>query len=378
MGLSKIAVAWRVYAIPAGVFQSLMIGGGYGTGREIVEYFSRFGVAGGLLGFAIVGLGFALLLVVSFEFARQFRAYDYRLFFRELLGRGWPFFEIVYLTMFTLVLAVIAAAAGTVVQEDLHLPSSVGVGALLLLVTLFAYYGRTWVTRILAYKALLLSLVLVWYFLEVASHSSNRLASELSRLEIQPGWQLAAARYLLYSTVTIPTMLFATRAIETRRQAILSGILCAAFGVIPGVLLHVSFAAGYPEILTRPIPLYWMITALNVPVLTAAYLVVLLGSLFDVGLGFIQSVNERVESWSLERRNQTLSRATRAGIASLAMLISGALSLVGIVKLISQGYGTIAFGFLILFVIPLMTVGLYRLAYRSSHRTLFTRDGGPS
>lgn len=42
--------AWRAYLVPAGVFQSLMIGGGYGTGREVVEYFSRFGFLGGLLG----------------------------------------------------------------------------------------------------------------------------------------------------------------------------------------------------------------------------------------------------------------------------------------------------------------------------------------
>lgn len=37
----------RVYVIPGAVYQSLMVGGGYGTGREIVEYFTRFGLFGG-------------------------------------------------------------------------------------------------------------------------------------------------------------------------------------------------------------------------------------------------------------------------------------------------------------------------------------------
>ena len=42
----------RVYVVPGAVFQSVMVGGGYGTGREIVEYFTTFGSLGGLLGIA--------------------------------------------------------------------------------------------------------------------------------------------------------------------------------------------------------------------------------------------------------------------------------------------------------------------------------------
>ena len=52
--MSSLGAIWRTYVLPAAVFQSLMIGGGYGTGREIVEYFSRFGLLGGLLGLLVV------------------------------------------------------------------------------------------------------------------------------------------------------------------------------------------------------------------------------------------------------------------------------------------------------------------------------------
>ncbi|MEX0742436.1 MAG: M56 family metallopeptidase, partial [Phycisphaeraceae bacterium] len=48
----------RVYLIPGAIFQSVLVGGGYGTGREIVEFFTRFGALGGLLVLAplVVGL----------------------------------------------------------------------------------------------------------------------------------------------------------------------------------------------------------------------------------------------------------------------------------------------------------------------------------
>src|SRR5437588_317113 len=112
--------AWRVYATPAAVFQSLMVGGGYGTGREIVEYFSRFGVVGGYLGLALAATCFAVLLSISYEFARTFRAYDYASFSRKLLGRYWIGFEVIYLIMFALVLAVVASASASLAKQYLH------------------------------------------------------------------------------------------------------------------------------------------------------------------------------------------------------------------------------------------------------------------
>src|SRR5688500_5203476 len=115
--MSGFARIWRVYVIPAAVFQSVMIGGGYGTGREIVEFFTRFGVFGGLCGLTLTAVCFAALLGVSYECARRMQAYDYRRFFRELLGRGWVAFELLYLAMFALVLAVVTAAAGQLFKE---------------------------------------------------------------------------------------------------------------------------------------------------------------------------------------------------------------------------------------------------------------------
>jgi uncharacterized membrane protein YkvI len=360
---------WRVYAVPAGVFQSLMIGGGYGTGREIVEYFSRFGFVGGLLGLTLVAGCFAVLLAISYEFARCYRAYDYRRFIREILGHGWIAFEVVYLAMLALVLAVTAAASGRLVEDYLHLPAAVGVAALLLLVILFAFYGREWVTRVLAYKALFLCLVFVVYFLIVVFRTRERIAGQFSNHEIITGWVLAATRYFLYASVVVPTMLFATTAIETRQQAVTSGITSALMGVIPAALLHISFGAGYPEVLTRSIPLFWMVTGLKVPALTVAYLIVLFGSLFDVGIGFVQSVNERVDGWSMERRGRRIRPRTRASVALLCLLVSGGLSSIGIVRLIAVGYGTMAYGFLLLFVGPLFTVGIYRLVTTPYART---------
>jgi len=149
--------------------------------------------------------------------------------------------------------------------------------------------------------------------------------------------------------------------IKSRREAIGSGVLSAVAGMIPALLLHLSFAARYPQILGQAIPAHWMIVDLAVPALTVTYLVVLFGSLLDTGLCFIQSVNERIDGWRAEVNRPALSRASRASVAIACVLASGGLSYFGVVDLVARGYGSMAWGFLLLYVGPLLSIGLYRL-----------------
>ena len=112
----------RVYVVPAAVFQSVLIGGGYGTGREAVEYVSQAGPMGGLLAVCCFFLAITLVLLVTFEFARTFQTFDYRHFFKELLGPAWFLFEILAVLLFLLVLAVVISAASTMAYDWLRIP----------------------------------------------------------------------------------------------------------------------------------------------------------------------------------------------------------------------------------------------------------------
>jgi len=52
----------RIILIPAAVFQSVIFGGAYGTGRETAEYISSNGPIGGMLSLALIALGFGVIL----------------------------------------------------------------------------------------------------------------------------------------------------------------------------------------------------------------------------------------------------------------------------------------------------------------------------
>ena len=92
--------------LPGLVFQSICIAGGYGTGRELIEFFLQFGPVGGLLGLLLPAmLVISIGSMIAYEIARMTRSYDYRKFLKLLMGRGWFLYEISYFFTVILVLA---------------------------------------------------------------------------------------------------------------------------------------------------------------------------------------------------------------------------------------------------------------------------------
>ena len=101
---------------------------------------------------------------------------------------------------------------------------------------------------------------------------------------------------------------------------------------------------------------------LGVTILLGAFTVMLFGTFIETGAGMLQGINERIDGYLLEKDSPGLRPQSRAMIAVAAILVSAGLSLWGITNLIAQGYGMMAWGFLAVYVLPLLTVGIYRIS----------------
>jgi uncharacterized membrane protein YkvI len=355
---------FQVYVLPGAILQSVMIGGGYGTGRELVEYFTRFGPRGGLLGMAVTFASMALVLAVTYEFARTFRVYDYRSFFKRLIGPGWVAFEILYVLMFLLVLAVVASAAGQILLETFGIPHAAGLLAMLAAVGVLVFFGREAVARALAVWTVVLYALFVVYFVFALARFGDAIAAQLAGGETLDGWAVSGFQYAMYNLSVVPAILFSARAIDTRGQAMAAGVVAALICMVPALLFHVTFIAAYPGIVERELPVYWMMTELGIGALLAAYVIGLFGTFIETGAGFIQGVNERIDGYLLETGRPPLRHTARAAIAVTGILLSAALATFGLIALIARGYGTIAWGFFAVYVVPTMTYGVYLLARR--------------
>src|SRR5690606_2122390 len=91
---------------------------------------------------------------------------------------------------------------------------------------------------------------------------------------------------------------------------------------------------------------------------------VLVGTLIDTSVGLLHGINERVDHYLIERGGQAMKRYGRAIVAVSFVMLSLLLSWWGIINLVDKGYGTVAWGFLLVYLVPLFTVGLWQLASR--------------
>ncbi len=352
---------FRSYLLPGLLFQSVIIGGGYSTGRELVEYFMSTGAISGLLGMLITMFTWSLLLALTFEFCRVKKTYDYRAFFGALLGRGWFLFELLFIAIAILVFAVIGAASGVIFSEMTGAPEHVGTALMILSIGVLAFYGTTLIEKMISAW----SFVLYGAYLTLFIVSLNALGNDVSLIlredNLIEADALSALKYAGYNLAAVPAILFGITHIKKRKQAIWAGILSGPIAMLPAIMFYVVLLAQYPMVLNEDVPLLILLTALNTPVLALLFKIVIFGTYIETGVAMVHSVNERIDGFRREQGKE-LSHWQRVMIAACLLLFSIYLaSSLGLVTLIGQGYGTITYGILALYVIPLLTVGLAQL-----------------
>jgi len=347
---------------------SVVMGGGYGTGREVVEYFSRYGTLGGLLGLSVSGLVFALVISLTFELARMERAYDYRSFFRMLIGRFWPAFEVLYVVLLLLVLGVIGSASGQIIDDRFGVPTEISTVLMLVLIATIVVAGRAGVTKFLTYWCFVMYAVFVAYFIAVFIDRGDSITLAFREANVQHGWMTAGLIYPMYNLAAVPAVLFAVRGIESRRDSIVAGVISALLLVAPAAMFHVSYAGNLGQVAELEIPNYWMVEDIGIGLLTFVFVIAVFGTLIETGVGLIHGVIERIESVTFSPEKQTLSPGSRAVFAIACISLAGVLSSFGVITLIAKGYSMLAIGFALVYVLPLCTIGMYRIATRSAHR----------
>ncbi|UCC71530.1 MAG: hypothetical protein JSV86_14210 [Gemmatimonadota bacterium] len=360
---------FRKYLLPGFVFQSVVIAGGYGTGRELVEFFLSYGPLSGLLAMLLVSMViWSAVCAASYEFARVFKSYDYRSFFTHLLGRGWFLYEVGYFVLLAIILAVIAAAAGSILQETFALPYAVGVLGIMAAVGFLVFRGSSTIAQVLAFWSFVLYGVYltlsVWSFLEFGPEIRSAFAGGPARA----GWLVGGIRYAAYNLAIVPAVFFALRDVETRREAVSAGLLTGPIGIIPALLFFIAMCAHYPAIVERPVPANYLLEALGSPALQLAYQIVLFGTLIETGTGLIHAVNERIAGVYRER-GRVMPNVLRPLTGVGLLVVGSALASFGLIELIAKGYGTLTWLFLVVFVIPILTWGVYLIRSKPTDAT---------
>lgn len=370
------------YVLPGLAFKAVVIGGGYATGRELAEFFLPAGPRGGVLGMLLAMAIWSAVCALTFGLAQAARTFDYRSFFRQLLGPAWPAFEIAYVLFLVLLLAVFGAAAGSLGEAMFGWPRLAGTLLLVASIGAFAAFGNRAVERLFKWVSFLLYGVYAVFLVLMLWRFGDRIAAGFGADAVaapgHAGWALGGLTYAGYNIIGAVVILPVARHFLGRRDALLAGAIAGPLAMLPALLFFVCMAAWYPAIGAEALPSDFMLRQLDMPLFHLLFQAMIFSALLESGTGIVHALNERVAVGWQARHGRPLPATGRFGIASV--LLVGSIFVAdryGLVALIAGGYRALAWTLLAVYVLPLCTVGAWRLWRRPLSSALLANGDSP-
>ncbi len=309
--MNSLKKVWQV----ATVYVGTIVGAGFATGKEIVEFFSRFGFLG-LLGMLLAGYLFIFFGYKMMLTALRIKANDYFEYNRWLVGKKFSgIVNIFFFCMLFGVTAVMLAGAGEVFNQQFQIAKSTGMILTVLLsifVMIWGLKGLSAVNMVVVPTMIGFNLVLTWLALR-HGFSLEKLfvipyQEDLWKVPVLP-FAYVAFNLSLSQSVFVPLAKEIGQPQILKKGAFLGGVLITVILL----LSHISLTI-FHEFQFHSIPTAAVMKAVA-PFLHGIYLLVIFGEIFTSIIG---------NAYGIERQ---LHKSTRLpSLLIYAVLFTGCLA----------------------------------------------------
>lgn len=354
--------------LPGLAFKAVVIGGGYATGRELAEFFVPSGPWGGLLGMLLATVIWSVVCVLAFVFAMQVGARDYAQFIKKLMGPAYVVFELAYLVLLLLILSVFSAAAGSIGQALFGWPAIVGALLLMAGIATATALGDKSVERVFQYVSILLYGVYAIFLVLCLLKFHDRIGDAFRGATLPSAslWVTGGVTYASYNAVMATAILPTLRHMRSRSDPVIAGVLAGPLAMLPAIVFFICMAAFYPAVGNEALPSDFLLRQLGQPAFHILFQLMIFSALLESGTGAVHAVNARLGTWRASRGG-TQGKGERLAVAVGILVIAVfAADRIGLIALIGSGYRFLAWLFLAVFLVPLLTVGLWRVVRNSN------------
>jgi uncharacterized membrane protein YkvI len=264
------------------------------------------------------------------------------------------------------ILAVYAAAAGAIAHVLSGVPDIAGALALMVGITLVVTWGNRSVEALFKWVSVLLYVTYALFVTFAFARFGDRSLAALASPAPMQGWLVGGATYAGYNLLGAVLILPALRHLRTRKDAMIAGLLAGPLAMLPALCFFLCMVAFYPAIGSEPLPSDFLLTRIGIPAFRVLFQIMIFAAVLESGVGGMHAINERVAN-ALGSRATVWPRTWRFVLT--AVILCGAVFLAGrfgLVALIARGFVWLSWGFLLVYVLPLMTVGLARVI-KASH-----------
>jgi len=282
---------------------------------------------------------------------------------RKMIGKGWVFYELIYIPLAILTIAVMASAAGEILKNTLGVNVWIGITLIIVMVGFFNYMGESFIATMKSIGTIALFSAYTIFgfsvFITRKSQVFETLFGNDSSYYISPPavpiiiW--TGILYVGYNLAVYPASFFTLTRLESKKDSIYAGIISGIMMTIPWFLTYFAILAYYPDpkVIEAPVPWLVMLDPFD------NWFIVVFGivvgwTLVETATGVILAFIGRLQIDVKQRWGVFLSGAQRAIISFIALGAAMLLARVGIIDLVAKGYTFMAYGMIIVFAIPLL------------------------
>lgn len=301
MGQRRQAVRWGRVITFGGAIIAFLIGSGFATGQEILQYFTSYGYWG------VVGTGLAvlaLMVYVCVEFltvgqAKQFPrpSMIYRYYCGKHLGTFFDYFSIVFIFMSFMVMV---SGMGALFEQHYGLPNHAGGIGLAVAAAVTVYFGLTRLVEVIgkvgpAIVAIAIALGL-WAIIRDPGGiaEGNALLPELAVTQASSNWFLAALSYVGFCMLWLAAFLTAMgRTANSRKEAALGGLVGGAAFATACIIVALGLLANIGQVNGTEIPMVFL--AGNVSGLLAdGFSLIIVAGIYTTAVPLLWTVASRI------------------------------------------------------------------------------------
>lgn len=313
-------------------FVGVVVGAGFASGQEILQFFSSFGYRG-LLGGVVSGLCFTILGMAVGELSQVSVSHSFKEGLYLICGPRLGVVVDIMITFFMYAIAVVMfAGGGSLMEQQWGVPAQYGSIAVMLITVLIVFLR---VDRVMAFIGSVTPiLVLMMIFLCIYSWNTRDLPLEeldvIAQTKPQGAghWLVGSLLYVSYNMVVgAPFLMIAGAQATSRRNALLGGLVG---GLLLGFLIVLISAGVFGRIDTigsAALPMLMLATEQS-KLLGTIMSVVIFAMILTTSVGVLYSFSARI--FTPNTRKFNIGTAI-AGVLGLVGAKIGFINLVGTV-----------------------------------------------
>lgn len=327
----------------AATYTGTIIGAGFASGQEIVQFFVSYGQLG-LAGIFLASCLFAWLGGELLHLGHRLRATAYHQAIYHLCGyRLGVLLDLSTAGFLFATLAIMLAGGATVLYEYFGLPYNFGLACAGLIVILVVLCG----VKGIANANLVVTPILVVSIISISAYSLYHHNFNLTMLEVSseamippsPHWLLSSLLYASYNLMISSTVMVPLGgSVPDRQTRFLGGMLGGCLLGFLAVFLAVVIMIHYPGIMIYDVPLLYLAN-IQYPLSGMFYALTLLAAMFTTAIAGLFGCTGKVQAVA------RVKPAIAVSVITIAALICGQFGFANLIRLLFPifGYATLCF-----------------------------------